>query len=120
MAQKRRKPGSVYFTSVARTGEDAVILTGNYYALEESPETRTALISLRQGAWRTLNISGIAHCVRLASQPGASSRQYVVLERNRGLYWVAPPREVRFERVHQERRGFLMDLRNIGGSWYAV
>lgn len=117
---KKRKPGALYFTDVSRVDKDTVVLTGNYYALEETKEERTALLSLKKGVWGGIDLSGIVHAVRFISSPAKKKNGYLLLERNRGLYRVFPPKSVKFEMINEEREGFLMDLRKIAGKWYAV
>jgi hypothetical protein len=116
---KNRKLGALYFTDVARVDKDTVILTGNYYALEDSEEERTALLSLKKGNWGGLDLSGIAHAVRFIGT-SRQKKEYLVLERNRGLYRIVPPKSVKFEMINKNREGFLMDLRRIANNWYAV
>ena len=117
---KKRKPGALYFTDVARVDKDVVVLTGNYYSLEETEDERIALLSLKKGVWGGIDLSGIAHAVRFLGNPGNKRNGYLILERNRGLYRVIPPKSVKFEMINEEREGFLMDLRQIAGKWYAV
>jgi hypothetical protein len=117
---KKRKPGALYFTGISRVDKGGVVLTGNYYTLEESPEQRIALLSLKDGIWGSVDLAGIAHAVRHSSGATGSKKEYLVLERNRGLYRINPPGNVRFERIGAEREGFLTDLRKIGDKWYAV
>jgi len=116
---KKRKPGALYFTGISRVDKDAVVLTGNYYALEEAAEQRTALLSLKKGSWGSLDLSGIAHAVRYSGAT-KSNREYLVLERNRGLYRITPPEAAHFDRIGAKREGFLMDLRRIEDRWYAA
>jgi hypothetical protein len=118
LATKKRKKGALYFTSICRVDADAAALLGNYYSLENSDEKRIALLSLKKGVWGGLDLSGIGHAVRCAG--GDKAREYLVLERDKGLYRIKPPADMKFDRVLPERRGFLMDLRSIDGSWYAV
>ena len=120
MAKQKRKPGALYFTDVARAGRGAVILVGNYYALEDASEERIALLSLKNRTWGGMDLSGIAHAIRLSGRAGDPKRQYLILERNRGLYRVTPPKSVKFSTINEERDGFLMDMRKIGRNWYAV
>ncbi|EAR22487.1 beta propeller repeat protein [Nitrococcus mobilis] len=120
MVSTRKKPGTLYFTDVARLSVGAVVLTGNYYSLEDNSEERIALLSLTSGRWGGMDLSGIAHAVRCRGKLDDCQREYLILERNRGLYTVTPPSNVQFERIDTHRRGFLMDLRYIGGAWYAV
>ncbi len=116
----KRKTNSLYFTDVALANRDVVVLTGIYYALEETEDQKTAFISLNKGAWGWLNLRGIAHAVRFRGKTEHLKRQCLVLERNRGLYRISPPKDVKFEMINEEREGFLMDLRQIAGKWYAV
>lgn len=117
---KKRKLGALYFTDVNRVDKDGVVVIGNYYALEGAEEERTALLSLRGGVWGGMDLSGIAHAVRYRGETHDLNKQYLVLERNKGLYMVTPPNNVRFVKVNDTRDGFLMDLRQIGERWYAV
>lgn len=117
---KNRKSGALYFTDIAQVEKDTVVLTGNYYALEETEEERTALLSLKKGIWGGLDLSGIAHAVRFRGDSRERRKEYLVLERNRGLYRIVPPKGVKFEMINENREGFIMDLRQIAGSWYAV
>jgi hypothetical protein len=114
----KRKPGALYFTDVAIAKNDEVVLTGNYYDLEDSSEERIALLSLVDGTWGGADLSGTAHAVRV--EKSGSRKTYYILERDRGIYIVRPPGKIDFVQVAPDRRGFLMDLRKIGQSWYAV
>ena len=114
----KRKPGALYFTDVAIARDDEIILTGNYYDLEDSREERIALLSLIKGKWGGMDLSGTAHAVRVGWY--GSEKAYYVLERNRGLYVARPTGTVQFVEIARNRQGFLMDLRKIGRCWYAV
>jgi hypothetical protein len=120
MASKKRKRGALYFTAVAGLNSTAASFTAHYYALEDSDDLRTAWITLRDKKWGGIDVSGIAHALRLSGRPTSADREYLLLERNRGLYRVSPSGEVKFSRINEERDGFLMDLREIAGKWYAV
>lgn len=113
---KKRKPGALYFTDVARAGSNSVILVGNYYALEGKTEQRIALLSFKNGVWGGIDLAGVAHAVRLQD----SKKGYLVLERNRAVYSVLPPDQLEYTKIDENREGFLMDVRRIGAHWYAV
>jgi hypothetical protein len=117
---KKRKRGALYFTGVACLEANVACFTAHYYALEGTNDLRTAFLSLRNGKWGGVDVSGIAHAFRLSGSPTSDDRAYLVLERNRGLYRVSKSGDVKFSRIHPERDGFLMDLRAIAGKWYAV
>jgi len=114
----KRKPGALYFTDVAVVKNDEVVLTGNYYDLEDSTEQRIAILSLKNGKWGGLDLSGTAHSVRV--EGSGSTKAYLILERNRGVYVVRPPDGMNFIEVAPDREGFLMDLRKVGRFWYTV
>jgi hypothetical protein len=112
-----RKPGAMYFTGISRWANNRVILMGQHYALEGSDDLRTAALQIKDGAWGSIgNFSGISHAIRYAREP---EWRVLLLERNRGLYRITV-KDDRFERIDEKRDGFLMDLRKIGASWYAV
>lgn len=114
-----RKPGALYFTDIICIDTDTATLIGHYYAFEDSDEERTVLLSLKKGVWGSLNVSGIAHAVRFDGKPNDPKRQTFILDRNRGLYRVTS-KGVQFDRINEDRQGFLMDLRQISGQWYTV
>ncbi len=116
----KRKLGALYFTGITRIDKGGVALTGHYYASEEKEEQRTAFLTFRNGTWGGMDVAGISHTLRFTGNPADPNRQYLILERNRGLYRFTPPSSLHFERIHQNRKGFLMDLRKVAGNWYAV
>src|SRR5688572_21702562 len=104
---RKRKLGALYFTDVTRIDRGGVALTGNYYSSDNEDEQRTAFLTLRNGTWGGLDISGISHALRFTGNPKDPKRQYLILERNRGLYRFTPPSDLRFERIFENREGFL-------------
>ncbi|HTO69771.1 MAG TPA: hypothetical protein VMR31_07910 [Myxococcota bacterium] len=116
---KKRKRGALYFTSIARAGDDSVALSGNYYIYEDGDEKRTALISLKQGHWGALDVSGIVHAARIIGTFPSGKWTMLGLTQSGGVYR-ASPSGVKFAMIDEERPGSLMDLRQIGGKWYAV
>ncbi|GAB6907589.1 conserved hypothetical protein [Desulfosarcina cetonica] len=118
--KKKRKLGALYFTGLDIVDDDIVVLTGHYYALENTDDERTAFLSFNKGVWGSLNVSGISHAIRFKPGSKTIKRECLLLERNRGLYRIATATDVKFERIAEKRDGFLMDLRQIAGHWYAV
>lgn len=116
----KRKAGALYFTGIARVAKEAVILIGNYYALEDTADQRTTLLSLTKGTWGSMDLSGIAHAIRYSGASPNGKKEYLVLERSRRLYRISPPAQVHLQQIAEKRQGFLMDIRRIGSKWYSV
>jgi hypothetical protein len=117
---KKRKPTALYFTDVVRIDKGGVGLTGHYYASDIKDEQRTAFIIYRNGSWGRVDVPCISHALRFSGDPSDPKRQYLILDRNRGLYRFTPPTDTRFERIFARREGFLTDLRKIAEKWYTV
>jgi hypothetical protein len=117
---KKRNAKSLYFSCVARAGEQSVLLAGHLYALEESETAQSVLMTLRSGEWKTMNVTGIVNALRCQVESARDPREYLILEQNRGLYRIQPPAGVQFGKIDSKRQGFLMDLKKIGKKWFAV
>lgn len=119
MAKKKRHPEAVYFTDVSIVKNDHVLFTANYYALENSIEEKTAIISLKEGKWGGTNLQGIAHAL-MVDHINSKQRVIYVLDRNRAVYKLDSSIQGDWIRINESRNGFLMDLNKIGGDLYAV
>ncbi len=117
MAATDKRKG-MYFTGVASAGRGRAIVTGHYWAHEETDERITAARLVEGGKWTSLRgYTGIVHATR--HDPGAKF-EFLLMERALTLYRVSAAAEFSYETISETREGFLMDLRRIGTRWYAV
>jgi hypothetical protein len=115
-----RKPKALYFTDVVRIDRGGVGLIGHYRASDEKDEQKTIFMIYRNGNWGEVEVNGICEALRFTGDPNDPKRQYLLLERNRGLFRFNPPTNTKFERIFPKRQGFLIDLRKIDKKWYIV
>ncbi len=108
----------LYFTGVAAAGRDRAIVTGHYWAHEETDERITAARLIDGGKWTSLRgYTGIVHATR---HDAGAKLEFLLMERALTLYRVSAAAEFKYETISESREGFLMDLRKIGAGWYAV
>jgi hypothetical protein len=117
---KKRSDLALYFTNVARAGKQSVLLTGSLYAFEGTDNYQTVIMTLIDGNWRSVTVTGIAYSAKCLLASGGNGREYFVLERNRGLYRIKPSAGVKFSIFSPKRQGFTMDLKRIGNKWFVV
>ena len=85
-----RNPKPLYFTDVVRIDRGGVGLTGHYRENDETDDPRTIFIIYRKGNWGEVEVNGISHALRFTGDPNDPKRQYLLLERNRGLFRLIP------------------------------